>query len=213
MNLLNILYEQLSERNRLHSFWITCSTQMLASQANNIEKQYGFNDFQLFNKAVADGCKFHDIGKLLGPSLILEGSNDTIRLCEDLSHLHPIHSEHLTVRLYGEYFPSESYLQVVSDICMYHHEKYNGSGYPYKLEGDDIPLLSQLCNIAHILEKYLTSHYKPSDMHEYLQKHMKEECMQSFGKEAFDCFDRSKEQIYDFYAHLPIMEKNLAIHY
>ncbi|HPX70779.1 MAG TPA: HD domain-containing phosphohydrolase, partial [Bacillota bacterium] len=42
----------------------------------------------------------------------------------------------------------ESYFNMSLDICMYHHERHNGKGYPMGLVGDEIPISAQIVSIA-----------------------------------------------------------------
>lgn len=39
-------------------------------------------------------------------------------------------------------------LSYIADEILYHHEKYNGSGYPKGLKGEEIPLLSRIINVV-----------------------------------------------------------------
>jgi putative two-component system response regulator len=40
------------------------------------------------------------------------------------------------------------FTKVCADICMYHHERYDGFGYPRMLKKDEIPLFAQVCGVA-----------------------------------------------------------------
>ena len=43
-------------------------------------------------------------------------------------------------------------LQASYDICLYHHERYDGKGYPEGLKGDDIPLSAQLVSVVDVYD-------------------------------------------------------------
>lgn len=61
-------------------------------------------------------------------------------------------------------------LDMAASIALTHHEKYDGSGYPYGLKGDDIPIEGRITAIADVFDA-LTSHrcYKPAyPLHESL---------------------------------------------
>ena len=44
------------------------------------------------------------------------------------------------------------YLQMGGEIALAHHERYDGSGYPYQLKGDQIPLSARIVAIADVLD-------------------------------------------------------------
>lgn len=87
----------------------------------------------------------HDIGKIAIPDSILLKTDaltpdekeilksHTTKGCEILAHL----------------TPNNELFQVSYDICRFHHERYDGNGYPDGLSGDKIPLSAQLVSIAH----------------------------------------------------------------
>ena len=46
----------------------------------------------------------------------------------------------------------ESYLDFASDIAMYHHERWDGNGYPAGLKGEEIPLCARIMAIADVYD-------------------------------------------------------------
>lgn len=92
----------------------------------------------------------HDIGEIAVPQELFERqsllSNDeqkileshTIRGCEIIESLENIEN--------GEY------IHTALDICRYHHERWDGSGYPDHLVGNDIPLAAQVVGLADTYE-------------------------------------------------------------
>ena len=47
---------------------------------------------------------------------------------------------------------SKEYGRVSMDICRYHHERYDGNGYPDGLKGDEIPLSAQIVAVADVYD-------------------------------------------------------------
>lgn len=53
------------------------------------------------------------------------------------------------------------------DIAVTHHEKFDGSGYPYGLRGQDIPLCGRIVALADVYDALTTARvYKPAYSHE-----------------------------------------------
>ena len=49
-------------------------------------------------------------------------------------------------------FISDSYLALARDIALYHHEKWNGKGYPKGLKGESIPLSARIVAVADVYD-------------------------------------------------------------
>ena len=82
------------------------------------------------------GAILHDIGKLCVPEeiLIKEGPLDDKEW--DVMKQHP---------LYGQEFVADiQFLQPATNIMLFHHERWNGSGYPLGLKGKQIPLAARI---------------------------------------------------------------------
>lgn len=83
---------------------------------------------------------FHDIGKIGTPDAVL---NKPSRLSEDEFHIMKLHPE-TSCQILKE-FPG---FERIAVITRYHHERFDGKGYPHALKGDDIPLLARIVLIA-----------------------------------------------------------------
>ena len=80
-------------------------------------------------------------------------------------------------------------LQMARDIALYHHEKYDGSGYPRGLVGDDIPEYARIVAIADVYDSI--SHdriYRPALSEEEALKIMNSEKGKHFDPRLLDCF-------------------------
>ncbi|OQY42498.1 MAG: metal-dependent phosphohydrolase [Fusobacteriia bacterium 4572_74] len=82
----------------------------------------------------------HDIGKIIIPAEILNKSG---KLSDSEFNLIKKHPE-IGCKIISK---SET-LQTVSKYVLYHHERWDGKGYPSGLKGDEIPLLSQIISVA-----------------------------------------------------------------
>jgi putative nucleotidyltransferase with HDIG domain len=86
------------------------------------------------------GCLLHDIGKIVIPDKILmKESSLTVAEWETMSR-HPALGAHLAAQ-------DGNVSQTVIEIIKYHHERWDGAGYPYGLRGDHIPSFARICSI------------------------------------------------------------------
>ncbi|BFM18030.1 hypothetical protein R50073_42130 [Maricurvus nonylphenolicus] len=86
----------------------------------------------------------HDIGKIAIPDYILNKSG---RLTADEWEIMQTHT------LKGaEILGDKPFFKIARDIALYHHEKFDGSGYPHGLGGEDIPLAARLIAVVDIFD-------------------------------------------------------------
>lgn len=90
------------------------------------------------------GAMLHDIGKaIISDSLLRKPSKLTSLEFDEIKK----HTEYGYEILTSIDLPEEA-----ASIALYHHEKYDGSGYPRKLKGDGIPLFSRIVAIADVYD-------------------------------------------------------------
>ncbi|GFM80717.1 cyclic di-GMP phosphodiesterase [Pseudomonas cichorii] len=87
----------------------------------------------------------HDIGKAAIPIAIL---NKPEKLCEDESEIMRGHPEAGAHILSG----NPLFTPEVIDVCLHHHEKLDGSGYPHRLAGDNISLLAKMGAVCDVYD-------------------------------------------------------------
>ncbi|WP_459996619.1 HD domain-containing phosphohydrolase [Marinitoga arctica] len=100
----------------------------------------------------------HDLGKILVDKSILlkKGSLSDEEWEEIKKHT-----------IYGARILSEKYFKIAKNISLYHHEKYDGSGYPYGLKGDKIPIEAQIVAFADVYDALRSDRpYKKGFSHE-----------------------------------------------
>jgi HD-GYP domain-containing protein (c-di-GMP phosphodiesterase class II) len=86
------------------------------------------------------GALLHDIGKIGIPESILRKKGPLTLFEREIVKDHPL----LGFKLIEEF----GFLQRAAQVVLYHHEHYNGLGYPYGLAGEQIPLEARLFSLA-----------------------------------------------------------------
>ena len=88
----------------------------------------------------------------------------------------------------------EKYIAFASDIATYHHERWDGNGYPYGLKEDDIPLCARLMAIADVFDALISKRcYKDAIPPEEAFEIMKEESGTHFDPNLVSVFLNHKE--------------------
>ena len=94
------------------------------------------------------GALLHDIGKVAVPDSILLKPGP---LTDDewvVMKQHPLFAEKVLSGI--------PYLEKAMDIPLYHHENWNGTGYPYQLKGEQIPIAARIFTIVDNWEALLS---------------------------------------------------------
>jgi len=90
------------------------------------------------------GALLHDIGKIGIPETILQKKEALTEEEMEIIRYHPL----IGFAMIEEF----SFLQGAAEIVLFHHEKYDGTGYPFGLIGEEIPLSARLFSLADTLD-------------------------------------------------------------
>lgn len=120
------------EYTRGHSTSVSRYAEALARALNMPEKEV---------ERIKLGALLHDIGKIGIPETVLKKPSKLNDEEWEIMKQHP------TIGAEKVLLPNES-LHDLIPIVKYHHEHWDGSGYPEKLKGDDIPLAARIVSVA-----------------------------------------------------------------
>ena len=99
---------------------------------------------------IAYASQLHDIGTVGIPEAIITKTEDLTDYEWELIKRHPIIGAEI---LHGSPSPL---LQAAEIIALTHHERWDGSGYPYGISGKDIPLSGRICALADVFDALTT---------------------------------------------------------
>lgn len=119
-----------------------------------IEKNHP--DYQIQERMVLEierNAAVHDIGKVGIPDSILKKPGKLTDEEWEIMRTHPIIGGDIfkSIREGLKTFDPELY-KVSEDITRYHHEKWNGEGYPHGLKGHEIPLVARIVAVADVFD-------------------------------------------------------------
>lgn len=163
IDILSHIVEFRNGESGLHVLHIRTLTELLLKRLVKKTTKYKLSnkDITLISTASA----LHDIGKIVIPEQVL---NKPGRLTEEEFSLMKTHSQKGAEMLRGvSHLGREPLLDYARDIAHWHHERYDGRGYPDGLKGDEIPIAAQVTAIADVYDA-LTSErvYKKAYSHE-----------------------------------------------
>jgi HD-GYP domain-containing protein (c-di-GMP phosphodiesterase class II) len=121
-------------------------TQRVTEMTLHILRIYGMNEKELVH--VRRGALLHDIGKMGVPDSILLKKGALTPEEEEIMHKHSLHAFDILMPI--------AYLRPALDIPYCHHEKWDGSGYPRGLKGEQIPLAARIFALADIWDALIS---------------------------------------------------------
>ena len=175
----------------MHVINIGTLTEILLNQISKKDDRYylPYAERDLIVKASA----LHDIGKISIPEEVL---NKPGKLTDEEFEAMKQHTVIGYQMLSDLGFQDEPLVKVSREITRWHHERYDGRGYPDGLKGDEIPLSAQIVSLADVYDA-LTSErvYKPAFSHEKaVQMILNGECG-AFNPLLLECLVEAQEEI------------------
>ncbi len=125
----------------------------------------GLFDEILTDEYMQNACKaapLHDIGKIKIPDHILQKPGKLTEEEFDFMKKHTTYSGEIINDIIGD-VEDEQYVKIAGDIAMYHHERWDGKGYPTGISGDEIPLCARIMSVADVFDALCEERcYKPA---------------------------------------------------
>ena len=143
----NILGSRNSE-SREHILHIKTATEMMLRQLVKVTDAYSLTEADI--ALITTASSLHDIGKIRIPEEIL---NKPGRLTDEEFKIMKTHSELGAAIIKDMDFPQDHPLVHTSwEICRWHHERWDGKGYPDGLKGEEIPICAQVVSIVDVYD-------------------------------------------------------------
>lgn len=183
-NLTKLVTEQVNEKEKNNRMMIRILSQIVefrngesGSHVLNIEKLTEMLMKQLLRKTdkyqidpqmqelIPTASALHDIGKIGIEEKILNKPGKLTPEEFEIMKKHSVIGESILTSTAANL--NEPLIKVASQICRWHHERYDGRGYPDGLKGDEIPISAQIVSLADVYDA-LTSErvYKKAFSHE-----------------------------------------------
>jgi len=148
-----------------------------------------------FIQSVINSAPLHDVGKIKVSDLIL---NKTSRLDDDeytKMKQHTLFGKDVIERA-KSLSPGSDYLDEALNLALYHHEKWDGTGYPSGLKGEEIPLSARIMAVSDVFDALLsTRSYKKPFTFEQAMDIIKEGSGTSFDPNIVKLFVDNTERV------------------
>lgn len=145
-------------------------------------------------RALSQGAIVHDVGKIHIPDVVLNKPGKLTYDERKLIETHPVKGYDMCKNL--------GFMKEELEIIRSHHERWDGTGYPDQLAGEQIPLLSRIVAVADVYDA-LTSHraYRKAWSHDEAIQFLEENKNTHFDPRCVDVWVRAcrrDSQIYEY---------------
>jgi putative two-component system response regulator len=131
----------------------------------------------------------HDIGKVVIPDRILLKPGVLDREEFEIMKLHAVYGRDTIMLVEKHIGGSNSFLMFAREIAHSHQEKWDGSGYPERLAGEQIPLSARLMAVADVYDALISKRvYKPAFSHQQALEVMRKGRGTHFDPDVLDAF-------------------------
>lgn len=184
INILSHIVEFRNGESGLHVLHISTMTALLLERL--IQKTSRYHLTYVDISLISTASSLHDIGKISLPENILNKPGKLTKQEFELMRAHPLIGASMLKRL--PFHQNEPLVRVAYEICRWHHERYDGRGYPDGLKGEEIPVAAQVVALADVYDA-LTSEriYKKALPHETAIKMIVEGECGTFNPLLIEC--------------------------
>ncbi len=157
--ILSQIVEFRNGESALHVTHVNALVKMLIERLRQITDQYDISWVK--QDMIVMASSLHDIGKIGIDDKILNKKGKLTNEEFDIMKTHTLIGASILENL--EEYQQEPLVQTAYDICRWHHERYDGKGYPDGLKGDEIPISAQVVSIADVYDALVSKRvYKES---------------------------------------------------
>lgn len=133
-----------------HIHRIAAYARFIAEKLKDFEYFKAYIDDKYIND-ISYASMLHDVGKWRTPNEILLKPSELTRAERDIIEKHPQLGAEMLMPLLKDK-GSNQYLKLVESVVLYHHEKWDGTGYPEQLKGEEIPLSARIVALADVYD-------------------------------------------------------------
>ncbi|HKI53797.1 MAG TPA: HD domain-containing phosphohydrolase [Anaerolineales bacterium] len=154
-------------------------TQRVTTLTERLARSMGVGDEELVH--IRRGALLHDIGKMAIPDGILLKPGPLTDDERELIKKHPVYAFEMLDKI--------KFLRPAIDIPHYHHEKWDGTGYPVGLRGEDIPFAARIFPVIDVYDALVSNRpYRKALPPEDVREYIKADSGKHFDPQVVDAF-------------------------
>jgi putative two-component system response regulator len=203
------LSEARDDQTGRHIERIQIFCKLLAEYLKNTNKYKDIDDDFINN--IFHASPLHDIGKVgMSDKVLLKKSKLNSSEFNEMKK-HTIFGAN-TLETIKKYYPNNQFINMGINIARFHHEKWDGSGYPDGIKKDEIPLCARIMALADVYDTLRSKRcYKSENSHNKTKNIIISEFEKHFDPEivkAFIALEDKFIEVYDKYSETTTMKKS-----
>lgn len=192
--ILSHIVESRNGESGMHVLHITSMTRLFLEYLQKKTDKYPLSTLEI--AAICDASALHDIGKIAIPNEII---NKPGRFTPEEFEIMKTHSALGTDMLLSFPFHDDEILvREARNICRWHHERWDGGGYPDGLVGDSIPISAQVVSVVDVYDALISERcYKKAYSHEEAIKMILNGECGCFNPLLLECLTELSSELYN----------------
>lgn len=208
INILGHIVEFRNSESGMHVHHIQTITRLILRNLVSISDKYNLSDNDILQICTASAL--HDIGKITIDDKILNKPGRLTKEEFEIMKTHTSAGAEMLKEL--PVYQKKTLVNLAYQICRWHHERYDGKGYPDGLKGEEIPISAQVVSIADVYDA-LTSErcYKKAFSHEKAMEMIFDGQCGTFNPLLLECLKNIQNDIADAIQadELGVMDKQI----
>lgn len=190
VDILSNIVEFRNGESGLHVLHIRVMTDILLQELMGRTSRYGLTPSKI--SMIVNAAAMHDVGKIAIPEQILNKPGKLTKEEFECMKQHTV----MGAKILEKTPRQVGLVRIAREICRWHHERFDGQGYPDGLKGEEIPISAQVVSIADVYDA-LTSErvYKPPYTHEQAMDMIRSGQCGVFNPLLLQCLEDAGERI------------------
>ena len=208
INILGHIVEFRNSESGMHVHHIQTITRLILRNLVSISDKYNLSDNDILQICTASAL--HDIGKITIDDKILNKPGRLTKEEFEIMKTHTSAGAEMLKEL--PVYQKKTLVNLAYQICRWHHERYDGKGYPDGLKGEEIPISAQVVSIADVYDALTSKRcYKKAFSHEKAMEMIFDGQCGTFNPLLLECLKNIQNDIADAIQadELGVMDKQI----
>lgn len=178
------------------------TSKVVSILVNELRREHFMDCSDSFYNALIRSAPMHDLGKIAVDDAILRKPG---RFTDDeykIMKSHSIKGAAIVENLLSS-LENPEFVQIARNVALSHHERYDGTGYPYGLKGDQIPVEARIMAVADVYDALVSKRcYKDELSFDKAYDIIVDGMGTHFDPHLRECFENARSQLEDYYSKI-----------